>query len=218
MRFPSMSSTHSSPPSSSEPFADAAVRRLVSKRAGRQWCLFLDRDGVINKQIVGDYVRNWGDFEWLPSARRAFKVLRDWAPCIVVVTNQQGVGKGLMGLDELEDIHQNLRAGLAADGVAIDAIRACPHLESARCVCRKPRPGLVLGWLEEHPDIDRSLSIVVGDSESDVELARQVAKVTGDCAIVRIGRNINHKQVADATFDSLWSFANAIAKCQSAPP
>lgn len=47
----------------------AAIRKMVAERAGHQWCLFLDRDGVINRQVVGDYVRNWRQFEWLPGRR-----------------------------------------------------------------------------------------------------------------------------------------------------
>lgn len=77
----------------------AAIRKMVAERAGHQWCLFLDRDGVINRQVVGDYVRNWRQFEWLPGAARALKKLRAWAPYIVVVTNQQGVGAGLMSAE-----------------------------------------------------------------------------------------------------------------------
>jgi len=205
-----MSSTHSSSLDSFESRDYAAVRRLIVERAGRNWCLFLDRDGVINKQIVGDYVRQWSNFEWLPSARRGLNVLRKWAPHLVVVTNQQGVGKGLMSTDDLEFIHANLRAELATDGVVIDSVRACPHLELARCGCRKPRPGLVLGWLDEHPDVDHSLSIVIGDSRSDIELAHQVAQTTGECASIRIGEHTDSKRVADARFNSLWDFASAV--------
>jgi histidinol-phosphate phosphatase family protein len=202
-----MSNTRSSRLGSSRSAHHIAVREIVAERAGHEWCLFLDRDGVLNRQVVGDYVRSWRDFEWLPGAPRALKKLREWTPHLVIVTNQQGVGKGLMSSDDLAAIHEDLQAELAADGVPIDAFQVCPHLESAACACRKPRPGLVLDWLEQHPGVAPALSIMVGDSQSDVELAHNVAAVTGGCASIQIGGRATIGGVADATFDSLWHFA-----------
>ena len=203
-----MSSTSSSPLSSSGRH-ELTVPELVGRRAGREWCLFVDRDGVINRQIIGDYVRNWTQFEWLPSSEHALNELRAWAPHLVVVTNQQGVGKGLMTEDEVVTIHQNLLREVASSGAAIDCFLVCPHLETARCACRKPNPGLVLGWLEANPEVDPSLSVMVGDSASDFEMARNVAAVTGGCASIRIGHTSPPGGV-DATFDSLWDFANTV--------
>ena len=208
-----MSSTHSSRLSDSYPAGYAAVRKLVAERVGRQWCLFIDRDGVINRQVIGDYVRDWQDFEWLPRAPLALKGLREWAPYMVVVTNQQGIGKGLMRVDDVELIHRNVRVELATYGVLMDAVRVCPHLESAGCACRKPRPGLILDWLEQHPDIDHSLSVMVGDSESDLQLAQHVAAQTDGCASVLIG-DLNTQAVPDASFESLWDFAVAVERAR----
>ncbi len=191
---------------------DAAVRKLVVERVGREWCLFLDRDGVLNRQIVGDYVRTWGDFEWLPRASLALKMLAEWAPHVVVVTNQQGIGKGLMSAEDVAAIHQRLRAELAADGVLIDAFQVCPHLTSAECGCRKPRAGLVLDWLRQHPDSEPCLSIMVGDSQSDLELAHNVAEASGGCAGIQIGSGTGRGAVVDASFDSLWDFAVAVGR------
>lgn len=210
MRSPSMSNTSCSRPSGSESARYIAVQKLVVARAGREWCLFLDRDGVMNRQIVGDYVRTWRDFEWLPRAPLALKRLSEWAPHLVVVTNQQGIGKRLMSADDVAAIHHRLQTRLAANGVSIDAIQVCPHLESAECACRKPAPGLVLDWLRQHPDSDPSLSIMIGDSRSDIELAHNVAAASGGCASIQIGRSANNGAVANASFDSLWDFAVAV--------
>jgi histidinol-phosphate phosphatase family protein len=178
---------------------------LVEERAGREWCLFLDRDGVINRRIVGDYVREWRQFEWLPGALAALKILRRWAPYVVVVTNQQGIGKGFMTEDDVAAIHQRIQ-----DEVQLDAFQVCPHLESAACDCRKPRPGLVREWLARNPQCDASLSIVVGDSASDLELARNVAAtavhVTGG----------GPAGDADLCFASLWEFAAEVAAAEVA--
>jgi histidinol phosphatase-like enzyme len=78
-----------------------------------------------------------------------------------------------------------------------------------RCSCRKPKPGLALDWLEQHPDNDPSLSIMVGDSGSDLQLARNLAAAVGGCASVQIG-GANLSEVPDASFDSLWEFAVAV--------
>ena len=187
----------------------AVIRELVAARKGRNWCLFLDRDGVINRQIIGDYVRCWQQFEWLPGAAPALRKLRAWAPHLVVVTNQQGIGKGLMSADDVAEIHQNLQSHIADGGSEIDSFKVCPHLESSGCRCRKPQPGLVLDWLRQHPEVNPSLSIVVGDSLVDIQLAEMVATATGGCASVQIG-GARLKSTADASFDSLWDFAAAL--------
>jgi histidinol-phosphate phosphatase family protein len=152
----------------------AVARALVEERAGRQWCLFLDRDGVINRRIDCDYVRNWRQFEWLPGALEALTILNRWAPYIVVVTNQQGIGKGLMTDHDVELIHRRMQDEAADSGREFDGIQLCPHLASADCECRKPRPGLVLDWLHRNPSCDPRLCVVVGDSLSDLQLGRLV--------------------------------------------
>lgn len=193
----------------------AAIRLMVRARGTREWCLFLDRDGVINRQIVGDYVRDWADFDWLPNALPALVALRQWAPHLVVVTNQQGIGKGLMTAQDVKAIHQNVQAAISLEGMAIDDFRVCPHLESVNCSCRKPRAQLVLDWLSEHPYVDPSLSIMVGDSATDIELARNVAEVTGHCAGIRIGEEPSDvDKLADASFNSLWDFASAVTSAR----
>lgn len=183
---------------------------MVAERVGREWCLFLDRDGVINRRIVGDYVRNWRDFEWMPRAELAIATLRAWAPHVVVVTNQQGIGKGLMSSDDVAEIHRHLEDDLAGFGVQVDAFQVCPHLELAHCACRKPKPGLILDWLRDHPGTDPSLSVMAGDSQSDLELAHNVAASVGGCASIHIGGPTDVDITADASFDSLWDFAAAV--------
>jgi len=186
------------------------IRQIVADRVGREWCLFVDRDGVINRQIVDDYVRGWADFEWLPGARDALRKLREWAPHLVVVTNQQGVGKGLMSIGDVTGIHDHIQAELAQDGVAVNGFQVCPHLESRHCSCRKPQPGLVLDWLTDHPSVDPSLSIVVGDSPSDMELAQNVATAVDRCVSIGIGGRASVVGFANAAFNSLWDFAVAV--------
>lgn len=209
MPYLNMSSMHSSRRDANGIDREVAVQRIFSERTGRNWCLFLDRDGVINRKIEGDYVRHWRQFEWMPGAMLALRALRSWAPYLVVVTNQQGIGKGLMRAEDAAHIHHELRVALAAEGVLIDEILVCPHLESSRCECRKPSPGLVLGWLARHPDSEPWLSVVVGDSECDLDLASNVASAVGRCRSIYIGMS-DESRFADASFESLWEFAAAV--------
>jgi histidinol-phosphate phosphatase family protein len=190
------------------------VRQLVAERADRTWCLFVDRDGVVNRRIVDDYVRSWADFEWMPKAQDALKTLRAWAPHVVVVTNQQGIGKGLMSIDDVAEIHEHVQADLAPAGVTLDGFQVCPHLESLQCSCRKPRPGLVLDWLTKHPTVEPSLSVMVGDSPSDMELAHNVASAVGGCVSIGIGGHASDNGFADASFESLWAFAVTVGNAR----
>ena len=119
-----------------------------------------------------------------------------------------------MSSENVAAIHRRLRAELAADGVLIDAFQVCPHLESAECVCRKPKSALVLDWLRQHPDSEPSLSIMVGDSQSDLELAHNVATATGSCAGIQIGRRGSLCAASTASFDSLWELAVAVRNAQ----
>ena len=139
------------------------------------------------------------------------RILRRWAPHLVVVTNQQGIGKGLMSLDDVRAIHGRMAHEFAEDGTSVDAFQICPHLASDGCVCRKPNPGMVVDWLSRHPDNESMLSVVVGDSTSDLELARNVAATTGGCVAVHItgsGPDGN----ADLWFPTLLDFATEVAQ------
>lgn len=203
-----MSNTRSSDHCSTA--ADSAVRDLVRERAGRRWCLFIDRDGVINRQIIGDYVRSWDDFEWLPGAATAVGTLLEWAPYVVIATNQQGIGKGLMTAEDVAEIHRRIRAATVRNHLEINGFQVCPHLESDRCSCRKPSPRLLLDWLDQHPDADPTLSVMVGDSTSDLLLAQNVAALTGGCTSVHIGPPGDVNSGADISFNSLQEFTYAV--------
>ncbi|MDR7112498.1 D-glycero-D-manno-heptose 1,7-bisphosphate phosphatase [Microbacterium trichothecenolyticum] len=181
---------------------------MVQACAGRSWSLFLDRDGVINTRIMGGYVRTWDEFAFEPGALEALEALARWAPNIVVATNQQGVGKALMTEDDLADIHGRMRAAVAAAGGRIDAVQWCPHLAGDECDCRKPKPGMATRYLADHPGVDGSLSVMVGDTESDMEMGRRLAAATGGCITVRIGEGQDAH--ADLVYPSLAAFAAAV--------
>jgi len=160
---------------------------LVRERADAEWCLFLDRDGVINRRISGGYVLRREELTFVPGALEALATLSGWAPHVVVVTNQQGVGKGLMSDSDLDTVHARMLDATSAAGAVIDAVLSCPHLASAGCECRKPRPGLASAWLAEHPTCAAHLSVMVGDSASDIAMARLLAAETGGCRAIGVG-------------------------------
>ncbi len=139
--------------------------------AARADTLFLDRDGVVNRLLPGDYVKSWEQWEWMPGIRTE---LAGWARKfrrIVLVTNQRGVGKGLMSDAQLDAIHRRMQAEIAAAGGRLDAIFCCTALrdDDPR---RKPQPGLFFEAQAQFPDIDKTRSVMLGDSPSDAAFAR----------------------------------------------
>lgn len=189
--------------------SDLSVATIVRQRLDTTWCLFLDRDGVVNTRIMDGYVRRWAEFEFVPGVLDALRTLAAWAPHIVVVTNQQGVGKGLMTPLDLEDVHERMRRAVADAGGRIDEILSCPHLADDDCECRKPKTGMAESYLNAHPEIDASLSVMVGDTDSDIEMGRRLGALTGGCLTVRI--DAHDDALAAMTFATLADFAAAIA-------
>jgi D-glycero-D-manno-heptose 1,7-bisphosphate phosphatase len=140
-------------------------------RAGRP-AVFLDRDGVLNERVMGGYVRRPDDLRLLPGVPEALRRLRALGYFLIVVTNQQGVGKGLMSEADLEAVHRRLNEDLAGAGARLDSVYACPHLEGSGCGCRKPEPGMLLRAIAER-NIDPAASWLAGDAPSDLEAARR---------------------------------------------
>ncbi|MFK8111694.1 MAG: D-glycero-alpha-D-manno-heptose-1,7-bisphosphate 7-phosphatase [Rubripirellula sp.] len=133
-------------------------------------CVFIDRDGVINvKQPDGQYVCRWDQFQWIESVVDWIRLFNTLGYLVIVVTNQRCVAKGLVSESELDNIHDCMTRELAAKGAKIDDVMVCPH-EVDACDCRKPLPGMIHRAREKW-DIDLTQSIMIGDSESDRQLA-----------------------------------------------
>ena len=135
--------------------------------------LFLDRDGVINQRIMGGYVTRWEDFHFLPGVLEALVLARTQFDYIFIVTNQQGVGKGLMTATELATIHQQMLASITQAGGKIDHIFTCTALASAQDPNRKPGIGMALQAKARYPSLDLSRSVMVGDTRSDLLFAHK---------------------------------------------
>ena len=132
--------------------------------------LLLDRDGVINRLRPNDYVKCWDEFEFLPGVLETLSKWNKQVKRIFIVTNQRGVGKGLMTENDLSDIHKRMCDEIAHHGGHIDKVYYCTALteEDSR---RKPGTGMFKEILYEYPDIRPSDCLMIGDSDSDMKFA-----------------------------------------------
>jgi histidinol-phosphate phosphatase family protein len=135
--------------------------------------VFLDRDGVINRNLKNDYVKSWEEFEFLPNALEAIQHLTEAGYQLIVVTNQACINKGIISSKTLEEIHQRMVTEIEAVGGRIHAIYHCPHRDDERCDCRKPKPGMLIQAAYEH-GIDLSWAYLIGDSMRDIAAGQQV--------------------------------------------
>lgn len=140
--------------------------------------LFLDRDGVINKRIVGDYVRNLSQWQWLPQVEEAIVILAAHFERIFIVSNQQGIGKGYFSIENVTEIFAFISENIQKKAGRIDAFYVCPHLKTDNCDCRKPQIGMALQAQSDFPEVDFSNSIMVGDSISDMKFGRNAGMKT----------------------------------------
>lgn len=139
--------------------------------AYKDWTLFLDRDGVLNVKLENDYVKHLGEFVWLPDVPQTLAKLSTIFKHIIIVTNQQGIGKGLMTHEDLALIHRKLSDDVKKCGGHIHAIFYAPQLASEHHPDRKPGIGMLLKAKQLFPDIQFDKSIVVGDSITDMLMA-----------------------------------------------
>lgn len=135
--------------------------------------LFLDRDGVLNRER-GDYTYSVEDFDVLPDVSAAIKLARQKGYLIIVISNQGGIAKGLFDENRVDMLHQMMSDKLQKNGVSFDEIYYCQHHnEVGKCICRKPN-SLMLEKAIARFDIDVEKSVMIGDSQRDVDAASKV--------------------------------------------
>lgn len=145
--------------------------------------VFLDRDGVINRERA-DYVKCREEFEFLPGVLPALARLADLPQPIIVVTNQSAIGRKLMGRSALDDIHLYMHQCVMASGGRIDAFYVCPHHPDEDCLCRKPKPGLLLQAARDFR-LNLANCVFIGDSVTDAGAAHAAGC---PCCLVATGR------------------------------
>jgi D-glycero-D-manno-heptose 1,7-bisphosphate phosphatase len=169
------------------------------------WTLFLDRDGVINKRIMGGYVTNPSEFEFLPGVLHGMARFARFFNRIVVVTNQQGVGKGLMTERNVLEVHSYMCDEIHRSRGRIDKCFFAPNLVGAEEDLRKPGPVMAEMAKMEFPEIEFERSVMVGDTDSDILFGKNLGMKT-----VRIKTVEPISVEADLTCDSLEEFSKMI--------
>jgi histidinol-phosphate phosphatase family protein len=150
---------------------DHARLHLTEAFLARTPTVLLDRDGVLNaRPSRAEYVRQPEDVRWLPGALAALRTFAEAGWRVIVISNQAGVGRGVMTEADVQAVNERMRREAEAAGGRIDAFYYCPHDWDAQCECRKPRPGLLFAAQRDFA-LDLTRTTFVGDDERDVQAA-----------------------------------------------
>src|ERR1700741_2310199 len=171
----------------------------------KTWSLFLDRDGVINKRLEDDYVKVLSEFEFIDGVPEAIKQFTEVFGKIIVVTNQQGIGKGVYTENDLNIIHHYMVDEIEKHEGKIDKGYFSPHLAADNHHWRKPNIGMALQAKEDFKAIDFTKSVMVGDSMSDMEFGKKLGMKT----VFICGEPLKDPRI-DFCFPSLIEFTKAL--------
>jgi histidinol-phosphate phosphatase family protein len=172
------------------------------------WSLFLDRDGVINHD-KSPYTLSAAEFEFYDGVVDAIKKFSAIFKYIFVVTNQRGVGRKLMTEDALLEIHELMTNTVLASGGRIDKIYYCTAVDDNH-PDRKPNPGMAIRAMNEHPDVARHRSIMVGNNISDMKFGKAAGMHTVLLTTTGSYVELPHPLV-DLQYDTLAQFADALS-------
>lgn len=167
-------------------------------------CVFFDRDGIINVSPGPGYVERVQDFRLMPEFVDALRVVSEKGYAAVVITNQRGVGRGIMTRETLDEIHDHLVEKLAAEGLKLHDIYVCVADDNAH-PNRKPNPGMLLEAARDH-NLDLSRSWMVGDHESDVTAGKRAG-----CRTILVNDSGKPTE-ADKRLTSMAQLAGYLAK------
>ena len=172
------------------------------------WTLFLDRDGVLNEEAVGSYITSWPEFIFSEGVLGAIKKLTGLFGTTIIVTNQRGVGRGLMSLETLRDIHRQMRAEIELAGGRIDKIYAATALETGDHN-RKPNIGMGIQSREDFPHIDFHKSVIVGNNLSDMEFGKRLGMHTVFLSTTSPAMELPHSLI-DEQFETLAAWTASL--------
>jgi len=176
------------------------------KNIDKEWSLFLDRDGVINERPENDYVKTTSEFVFIENVPQAIQSLNKIFKYTFIVTNQQGIGKGLMTVSDLELIHKNMTDDLIKAGAEINEIFYCPNKKEDNSILRKPNVGMALSARKKYPNVNFKKSVMVGDSLTDMQFGKRLKMLTvfvsSDKTDVK-----NNSKLIDFYFKSLYDFS-----------
>lgn len=167
--------------------------------------IFLDRDGVINIERKNDYAKNIDEFVFEENALNAITILSKRFKYIFVVTNQRGVGRGIMTSEALDSVHEYMLQQVKLKNGKIDKIYTCIDTQSTS-INRKPNVGMAFQIQRDFPEIDFQTSIMVGNSKSDIEFGKKLGMHT-----VLVGSKYDKQDEiynnVDAYYMNLYEFA-----------
>ncbi|MGB1039860.1 MAG: HAD-IIIA family hydrolase [Flavobacteriales bacterium] len=184
--------------------AQSDFKHYYNWNIDKTWTLFLDRDGVINRHIKGGYVTSIQEFEFIEGVLESLPKLNEIFGRIVIVTNQQCVGKEIITENQLNEIHSYMVTEIKQNGGKIDEIYFAPQLVSENSKMRKPNTEMADKAKEKFPEIDFKKSIMVGDSLSDMEFGRRKGM-----KLIYINSDLNNE--VDRTFPTLKDFSKSIS-------
>ncbi len=192
---------------------------MMKQYAQQVKVILLDRDGVINRRIPGGYVTRAEEFVFLPGVLGALKRLADEGVKVIVVSNQAGVGRGLVEKAALAGITDRFVRRVEENGGKIHGVYYCLHRPDDGCECRKPSPGLLLRAQREH-GFDFREALMIGDAESDIAAAHRVGCASilvgnGDRGVARSWRHPPDRIFRDLTEAAGFILGGRPERCES---
>ncbi len=170
--------------------------------------IFLDRDGVINKEV--NYLHRVEDFEFIHGLFDACRYLQKLGYSLVIVTNQSGIGRGIYKLVDYQILTEWMINEFKRNSIEILDIFYCPHSPKSKCSCRKPSPGMLINAQIKH-DINMKGSWMIGDKESDIQAASMAGLI--NTILVRSGHQIDESTSSAMFFlDSINEIKKTILK------
>jgi histidinol-phosphate phosphatase family protein len=169
------------------------------------WTLFLDRDGVINERVFGGYVLKYSDFHFKEGVLTHAKNLFARFAHVIVVTNQQCVAKGLLSKEELELIHDHMKEDFVRVGAKVSAVYAALERKGEAPFVRKPHATMAQVAKREFPEIDFAKSIMVGDTDGDIQFGKNLGMKT---VLIQSEETIH--EMADVVLSSLADLIDVI--------
>jgi len=176
--------------------------------------IFLDRDGVINRNRK-NYVLKVSDFKFEGRALSGMKKLSGFGMPIFVVTNQSAIGRGIASMKEVDMVHGRMLSEFMREGIRVKDVFVCPHAPSIKCKCRKPKIGMLLQAKRKY-GVNLSASVVIGDATSDIEMGKRAGCKTILVKTGHGGKDGKHKVKSDFVAKDLEDAAGKLQRLLSA--
>ena len=185
-------------------------KRLDLQSIDNSWTIFLDRDGVINEEKPGNYILNPSEFIFTNRALEAINIISVSFGKVLIVSNQRGIGKSLMTIDDLQSIHNEMLKQITSSEGRIDNIYYCSEVDNNH-PNRKPNIGMARQALQDFPEIDLQKSIIVGNKMSDMKFGKAAGMFTVFIRSTNPDQSFPHPDI-DLAFDSLIDFALSLKR------